>query len=133
QDVAPHGAHMTTCAIEEMACDPTFVLREGPQPAAGVDRLPPYPLLHGAVDDALQPAAMDRKLRHIVTGIDATRFAPDLLAMTIEIIKLVSANCDVVELLQQAEAGEFADRMRQGIDADPEFADGFRLFEEFAV
>ena len=76
---------------------------------------------------------MNRELRHIVTGIDAARFAPDLLAMTIEIVKLVGTNCDIIELLQQAEAGEFADRMRQGIDANAEFADGFRLLEEFAA
>src|SRR5436309_14866074 len=76
---------------------------------------------------------MDRELRHIVTGIDAARFAPDLLAMTIEIVKLVGTNCDIIELLQQAEAGEFADRMRQGIDADAEFAAGFRLLEQFAA
>src|SRR5204862_8120655 len=76
---------------------------------------------------------MDRELRHIVTGIDAARFAPDLLAMTIEIVKLVGTNCDIIELLQQAEAGEFADRMRQGIDANAEFADSFRLLEELAA
>src|SRR5437868_11861626 len=76
---------------------------------------------------------MNRELRHIVTGIDAARFAPDLLPMTIEIVKLVGTNCDIIELLQQAEPGEFADRMRQGIDADAEFADSFRLLEEFAA
>src|SRR6202162_3540356 len=68
-----------------------------------------------------------------MAGIDAAGFAPDFLAMAIEVIKLVGADRDVVELLQQAEAGEFADRMRQRIDADAEFADGVRLLEQFAA
>src|SRR6202166_3887773 len=65
-------------------------------------------------------------------GIDAAGFAPDFLAVAIEVIKLVGADRDVIELLQQAEAGKFANRMRQGIDADAEFADGVRLLEQFA-
>src|ERR1700686_389921 len=68
-----------------------------------------------------------------MAGIDAAGFAPDFLAMAIEVIKLVGADRDVVELLQQAEAGEFADRMRQRVDADAEFADGVRLLEQFAA
>src|SRR5258707_6186992 len=76
---------------------------------------------------------MNRELRHVVTGVDAAGFAPDFLAMAVEIIKFVGAYRDVVELLQQAEAGEFADRMRQGIDADAELADGIRLLEQFAA
>ena len=60
-------------------------------------------------------------------------FAPDFLAMAVEIVKFVGADRDVVELLQQAETGEFADCMRQGIDADAEFADGVRLLEQFAA
>ena len=60
-------------------------------------------------------------------------FAPDFLAVAIEIVKHVGADRDVVELLQQAEAREFADRMRQRVDADAEFADGVRLLEQFAA
>ena len=91
------------------------------------------PLLDGAVDYALQPSAMDRELRHVVAGLDAAPFAPDFLAMAVEIIEHVGADGDVVELLQQAETGELADRMRQRIDADAEFADRIRLFEQFAT
>src|ERR1700720_2125859 len=84
------------------------------------------------MDHALQPAAMNRELRHVMSGIDAAGFAPDLLAVAIEIVKHVGADRDVIELLQQAEASKFANRMRQGIDADAEFADGVRLLEQFA-
>jgi hypothetical protein len=62
--------------------------------------IPSQPLLDGAVDHALQPAAMNRELRHVVTGIDTAGFAPHFLAVAVEIIKLVGADRDVVELLQ---------------------------------
>src|SRR6266851_117738 len=110
-----------------------FVLAEGPQPAAGVYSIPPQPLLDGAVDHALQPAAMNRELRHVMTGIDAAGLAPDFLAVAIEVVKHIGADRYVVEPLQQTEAGEFADRMRQRIDADAEFADGIGLLEQFAT
>ena len=98
-----------------------------------MDRVLAQPLLDGAMDHALQPAAMDRELRHVMAGIDAARIAPDFLAVAIEIIQHVGADRDVVELLQQPETGEFADRMRQRVDADAEFADGVGLLEQFAA
>src|SRR6202035_3090976 len=80
----------------------------------------------------LQAAAVNRKLRHVMAGIDAAGFAPDFLAVAIEIIQIVGTDRDIVELLQEAKTGEFADRMRQRVDADAEFADGVRLLEQFA-
>ena len=68
-----------------------------------------------------------------MAGINAAGFAPDFLAVAIEVIKLVGADCDIVELLQQPQTGEFADRMRQGVDADAEFTNCIRLFEQFAA
>ena len=44
--------------------DAAFVLHEAEQPAAGADRILAEPLSHRIADDALQPAAMDRELRH---------------------------------------------------------------------
>ena len=90
------------------------------------------PLLDGAVNHALQPAAMNRELRHVVAGIEPTRLAPDFLAMAIEVIQLVGANRDGVERIEQAEARELADRMRQRVDADAEFADRVGLLEQLA-
>src|SRR4029079_10378653 len=98
-----------------------------------VDGLLAQPFLDGAMDHALQASAMDRELRHVVTGIEAARLAPDFLAVTVEIIQLVGTNSGSVEPVQQAKAGQFADRMRQGVDADAEFANGIGLFEQFAV
>ena len=93
----------------------------------------PEPLLDGAMDHALQAAAMDRELRHVVAGIEAARLAPDFLAVAVEIVQFVGADRDGVEPVQQPEAGQFADRMRQRVDADAEFADGVGLLEQFAV
>ena len=76
---------------------------------------------------------MDRELRHVVAGIEAARLAPDFLAVAVEIIQLVGADRGRIEPVQQPEAGEFADRMRQRVDADAEFADGVGLLEQFAV
>src|SRR5260221_6362635 len=122
---------MRTRTIEAIRGHTVLVLGEGPQPAAGVNRIRSQPLLDGAMDHALQPAAMNRELRHVMPRIDAAGFAPDFLTMAVEIIKFVGADRDIVELLQQAEAREFADRMRQRIDADAELADGVRLLEQF--
>src|SRR3984885_15680185 len=133
QNVAAHGVAMASAPIEEMRGDAAFVLGEGAEPAAGVNRLRPQPFLDGAMDHALQPTAMDRELRHVMAGIDAAGLAPDFLAMAVEIIKHIGADRDVIELLQQPETGEFADRMRQRVDADAEFADGVRLLEQFAA
>src|SRR6266480_332384 len=68
-----------------------------------------------------------------MTGIDAAGFAPHFLAMTIKIVKHIGADRDVVQLLQQAEAGELADRVWQGVDADAKFADRVRLLKQFAA
>src|SRR5665213_323268 len=133
QDIAAHGLDVTSGAIEKIRGDAAFVLGESAEPAAGVNGVMPQPLIDGTVDHALQPAAMNRELRYVMAGIDAAGFAPDFLAVAIEVIKLVGADCDIVELLQQPKTGEFADRMRQGVDADAEFADRIRLFEQFAA
>src|SRR3984957_9373348 len=132
QNIAAYGLAVAARAIEEVRGDAALVLAEGSEPAAGVNRVRSQSLLDGAVNHALQPAAMDRELRHVMAGVDTADVAPDFLAMAIEIIEHISADRDVVELLQQTKAGEFADRMRQRIDADAEFADRIRLLEQFA-
>ena len=133
KNIAAGGFDMGAGAVEKMRDHAALVLRERAEPATGVDGLRAQPFLDGAMDDALQASAMDRELRHVVTGIEAARLAPDFLAVTVEIIQLIGANRGGVEPVQQAKAGQFADRMRQGVDADAEFADGIGLFEQFAV
>ena len=59
QDIAAYGMDMTASAVEKMGGDAAFILGESAKPAAGVDRLLAEPLLHRAVDHALQSAAVD--------------------------------------------------------------------------
>ena len=133
QNIAPRGFDMGAGTVEEVRDHAALVLRERAEPAAGVDRLRPEPFLDGAMDHALQASAMNRELRHVVAGVEPARLAPDFLAVAVEIIQLIGANSGGIEPVQQTEACQFADRMRQRIDADAEFADGVGLFEQFAV
>src|SRR5581483_4843146 len=87
----------------------------------------------GLMGHALQAAAVNRELRHLVAGIEAALLMPDLLPMTGQVEQLVGADRDLVEPIEQTDAGKLADRMRQGIDADAELADGIRLFVDLAV
>src|SRR5580700_10698088 len=66
QDIAAHGLDVAARAIEEIGGDAALVLGEGAKPTSRVDGALPQPLLDGVVDYALQPAAMDRELRHVV-------------------------------------------------------------------
>ncbi len=100
---------------------------------AGEDAALAEPCPHRLMDDRLQPATVDRELRHIEAGLDAARLAPDLLAEAVGVDQFVGADGDIVEARQQPEAGQFLDRMRQGVDADPEFADLGSLLIDLAV
>src|SRR5918995_516267 len=93
-----------------------FILGEGGEPTAGVDRLSPEPLDRRLVDHALQPSAMDRELRHVVAGVEPALLVPDLLAASGEIEQLRGADRDIIEPFQQAELAKLADRMRQRVD-----------------
>ncbi len=133
EHVAARGAPMGAAAIEEIGGDAAVVLRERAEPAIEVDARLAEPRPHGLIDHALKAAAVNGELRNVVTGIDAARLAPDLLAEAIGIEQLVRADGDGVETLEQAEVGQFLDGMRQRIDADAKLADGVRLLENFAV
>src|ERR1700689_3387052 len=78
------------------------------------------PLGRGIEQDLLQRAAMHRELRPFVTGLEAARLAPDRLAVFGEIRQLPGAHAGRIELVEQAELGQFAHRMGQHVDADPE-------------
>ena len=90
-------------AVEEIGGDAALVLGETAEPMAGVQAAFAEPRAHRLVDHALQAAAMDRELRHVVAGVEAARLAPDLLAEAVGVDQLVGADADRVEPLQQAE------------------------------
>src|SRR5271168_5603623 len=101
QDVAAHRFYVLARAIEEMRGHPALVLRKGAQLATGVNGFLAEPLFDRPENDVLQSPAVDRKLRHVVAGIDAANVAPDFLAMAVEIIQHVGTDRDVIELLQE--------------------------------
>ena len=132
QNVAARGMDVRTRAVEEVSRDAALVLREGAEATAGVDSLRSEPFLDGPMDDALKATAVDRELRHIVAGVDATGLAPDFLTVTVEVIELVGADRDIVKLLEQTEACQLAHGMGQRVDADAKLADGVGLLENLA-
>src|ERR1700752_3879930 len=112
---------MRAAAVEEIGSDSALVLGEGAEPAPGLDRVIAQPLDHGLMDHALKAAAVNRKLRHFVAGIEPALLMPDLLAVTRQIEQLKGADRSLVQAIQQANAGKLADRVRQRIDANAQF------------
>ena len=133
QHVAVRGGAMAAGAVEEISGDAGFILTEGAKPMAGVGSRVAEPRANRLVDDALQASAVNRKLRHVITGVEPARLAPDLLAETIGIEQLVGADADLVEPRQKPERGELLDGVRQRVDADPELVNAVGLFEDFAI
>ena len=88
------------------------------------------PLLDGAVEQALQPATVDRELRPGIARLEPARLCPDPLPELIAVDQLPGSYAGGVELFEQAEFGQLLDRMRQQVDADAELADLGRLLEE---
>src|SRR5262249_37170947 len=124
QDVAARGVRMRAIAAEEVRGDAAFVLCERAKAITGVDGLIAEPFDDGLVDHALEASAMNRELRHLMPGIEPALLMPDLLAVPGQIEQLVGADAGLVEPVEQAEAGQFADRMRQRVDANAELTDG---------
>src|SRR5262245_4341414 len=83
--------------------------------------------------DPLQATAVDRELRHVMTGVQPALLVPNLLAVSRQIEQLMGTDGNLVEPIQQADGGQLADRMWQRVDADPELADGIRLLVELAI
>src|SRR5260370_27333716 len=85
------------------------------------------------VNDRLQPAAMDRELRHLVAGVGPAQLAPDLLPEAVGIEQLVGSDSHRVEAIEQSQLRPLLYCVRQPADADPEHADSVRLLVDVAV
>src|SRR3712207_6733444 len=96
-------------AAEEVGGDAALVLREGAETADGADGALADALLDCLIQHALQASAVNRELRHVVTGVDAARLAPDLLTKAIEVEQLVGADGDGVEAVEQPEGFQLLD------------------------
>src|SRR6185436_12790432 len=112
-----------TVAIEEPRGDAALILREAAQPMPDMEPAFAEPRAHRLIDHALQAAAVNGELRHIIAGIEPARLAPDLLTEPVGVDQLVRADCDGVQPLHQHELLQFLDRMRQRVDTDAKLAD----------
>ena len=109
------------------------LLVEADQPALGMDPVRPQPVEHRAMENALQLAAVNAELRHIVSGVGATQFLPHRLAEAIAIEQLASADTDTVECRQEIELRQNADGVRQHVEANAEFAQLGGLLEYLGI
>src|SRR5262245_36252180 len=133
QHVAGDGMAVRAVPIKEPGGDAALILLEAAEPAAGVEAALAEPRARGLIDHALQAAAMNRELRHVVARLEAARLAPHLLAETVGVDQLVGADRDAVQPLEEPEPLQLLDRVRQRVDADAELADRLRLLEQLAV
>ena len=133
QHVAAGGVLMRTVAIEEIGGDAAVILRERAEAAIHMNAQLAKPRAHRLIDHALKPSAVDRELRDIVSGIEPARLPPDLLSEPVGVEQLVGADGDGVQAIEQPKLGQFLDGVRQGVDADAQFANGVRLLEDLAV
>ena len=66
---------------------------------------------------------MDRKLRHLIARSGTARLALHFLTKAIGVNQFIGADGDRVQSVQEPKLPQFANRMRQRIDADPKLAD----------
>src|SRR6187200_1695145 len=100
---------------------------------AGMDARLAEPGAHRLPDHRLQPAAVNGELRNVIARIGPAQLPPDLLAEAVGVEQFVGPDSHRIEPIEQSELGQLLYRMRQGVDADAELADGVRLFVDFAV
>lgn len=100
---------------------------------AGVYRVRPDALADRIKQQHLQVAAVDRKLRPVVAGELAARFAPDDFAALGGIDQFLRADSAGIQARQQAQFIEFAYRMGQHIDANAKRLDLRRRFIDPAI
>ena len=73
------------------------------------------------MQNAKQAPPMDADLGNVVSGIKAAQLVPDRLAEAVGQDQFARAHAVALKGVQQAEAGKFAHRMRQHVDADTQF------------
>ena len=133
QRVALGGERFAAVALFEARLHPVAVFGERHQPAAAAQLVGAEPLAHRIQQHGVQLAAMDGELRRVEAGVGAAQFAPHHLAEAVGIDQLARADAGAVERRQQAQRRQFLDRVRQGVDADAEFAQLADLLEHGAV
>ncbi len=82
----------------------------------------PEPVGDRVEEQSLQLAAVDRELRDGEAGIEPAGLAKDVAPVRRLVDQLARADADHVELIEESEAGEMPDRVRQDVDADAQLA-----------
>src|ERR1700722_8511568 len=116
QHVAASGGAMAG-AVEKIGGDAAFVLGIGAEPMAGVEARFAEPRPRRLIEHAMEAAAMNRELRHIVAGVEPARLAPDLLAEPVHVEQLMGADRHRIEALQEAEPGGLLAPAGRRVDA----------------
>src|SRR5262249_37258982 len=111
QTIAAASEPRTRC-VREPGLDGALRWREGAEGMPATHRGPTEALPYGIAQEALQVAAVDRELRHLIAGFHPARLAPYLLAEAVGIDQLAGAHRHLVEPSQQPQLGELGDRMR---------------------
>jgi hypothetical protein len=85
-----------------MRRDAALILDEAGKLPARADRARPEPFDHGIEDELLQPAPMNRELRHLETCSHAARLAPDDLPDAVHVEQFLGADACSIERWQEA-------------------------------
>jgi hypothetical protein len=133
QDVAGHRDTRTVGEFLESGFGSSFLLREREEGMAGVQCCASEPIDHRTSQHSLQVAAMDRELRHLVTGLYPARFAPDLLSEAVGIDQLARADSNIIESRKEPKFSQLSNGMRQYIDSDSKFSDFWRRLIDVAL
>jgi hypothetical protein len=123
-----HFQRRTVAALETRSHRIALLL-ERLERGVGHDALAAQPLDRGLIEQHLQIAAVNRVLRHCVTGRDAARLTPDQLAEFVVVLELAGLDCGCGQFRRKAELMNDPRRMRQEIDADAERLQLRHLFE----
>src|SRR3954452_15341637 len=109
------GGRSAAGLVDEIGAYAVRGLRPSGEMMAGQDVVLAEPVDRGVQKYLMQCAAMDRKLRPLVAGLDSSRFAPDRLAALGKIRQLLGAHAERIKLVVQTKFDQFPHRMRQHI------------------
>ena len=117
EQVGLDRAQLAGRPLADLGHDATGMLLEALEREAARDDVRAQALLHGAQQQHLQLAAMDRDLRPAVAGGAPARLAVDAAAEAVVVDELLRRDAGGLDLLAEPELGELADGVRQQVDA----------------
>ena len=97
--------------------------REPEDAATRMQALGAQPVQHGSMEQAEQPAPVDRVLRPAVAGGPTARFGPDALTVLVEHGQLARREPGCGQLVAEVQFGQLPHRVGQDVDAHADFLD----------